>query len=317
MLPLMLLLVPLLPPSVAGSAQRVAARRRLQPAAAACCFADGVVQLRRMPICDASAGVRGVSEYRDLRACWEHATVHFGNTARGDPSCVNATVAETHPIFVVTMAADIAIVVPASEPPMSMDASVLPPGAIPVDERLSFQLVLALAAAQGQPCTNASIRGLQLELTDRKQLAPHPLALQFSGCGRSASQLHDLRLQAIGWGMPSFLSIGMTNASVLSIAPPSVADELVLTSLSWTEADLVDSEVRYFGDIEGNFGDDPVSGQNGSRAVRTRFVVEDPKALYGKSYQLRPPGVDSNYEFSWYGAQWDTTFVHIEGCDIE
>ena len=93
--------------------------------------------------------------------------------------------------------------------------------------------------------------------------------------------------------------------------------QLTMDSLSWTEADLIDSDVRYFGDVEGGFGDSPSLGQNGSRAIRTRFSVEDPKAAYGKHYQMRKPGIDSNYQFSWYGAEWDPRFVHIEDCTIE
>ena len=92
---------------------------------------------------------------------------------------------------------------------------------------------------------------------------------------------------------------------------------MALDSLDWTEADLIESEVKYYGDVEGNFGDIPSSGQNGSRAIRSNFSVEDPKAVYGKNYKLRPPGTDSNYQFSWYGAEWDTTFVHIDECNIE
>eukprot|EP01046_Picozoa_sp_COSAG06_P063595 COSAG06_NODE_14838_length_1121_cov_1.919765_1_plen_205_part_10 len=194
-MPLLLLLLPQLlmlhPASAAEPARNVVStsRRRLQPAAAACCFAGGFVELSRMPICDPPPGVRPLSSYRDLKTCWERAAAHFGNHTRVDPDGVNATVAETHPIFVVSLAAGSDIRVPPTEPPLTMDASLLPPGSIPVDEMLSFQLVVAypFPARDGtvtvqQPCPRASISDLRLELTDTQHLRPHPLSLGFSGC---------------------------------------------------------------------------------------------------------------------------------------
>ena len=33
--------------------------------------------------------------------------------------------------------------------------------------------------------------------------------------------------------------------------------------------------------------------------------------------RYRPPDVSNNYQLSWFGAEWDETFMHITDCEFE
>eukprot|EP01052_Picozoa_sp_SAG31_P032323 SAG31_NODE_3533_length_4149_cov_5.847901_1_plen_496_part_00 len=306
----------------AGRAELSGERRRLQPSAAACCFARGAVVLSQMPICERE-GTPFVHDWRGLKACWKAATAHYGNATRIDPSGTNVTVAETHPIFIVNLAAGADIAPPLEESPLVLDASTLPTGITPTDEMLPFQIVLAFPfGAQGpESCPRGCIDRLRLQLTDKKQLGSsvHPLVINFAGCNRNVSSLTNLDISAIGWGNPQFGFLSMSNASVVAIAPTSsrLNGDGSGDAVSWLEADIANSEVSYFGDVVGTFGDSFGATQNGSRALDTTFKVVDPKKFWGATYMYRAPALSSNYQFSWYGANWDGNFRHITDCHVE
>jgi hypothetical protein len=287
-------------------------RRRLQPSAAACCFAGGHVEYVRMPDCQLGSPPpqphHQVFRWPDFLRCWEAMRAHYSNTTRQDPGGINATIAETNPVFVITLAPGAALTMPTSAPTLTLDAAALH-GAVPVNEMVPFEVVVSFPFPDGgtsaQPCPEARLSQLRLELTDHAHAAGHPLALSFSGCGRHASRLEGLSLRALGWGNPDFGFLGMSNATLLTLAPPQFADadeaQGSIEAVSWIESDVNDSTVAYFGDVSANFGDSVGLGatQNGSRALRTTFSVVDPSTAWGAPYRLRRPGVDSNYQFEW------------------
>jgi hypothetical protein len=324
-------------------------RRRLQPAAAACCYAGGAVEYTRSPACDPLA--RYVSHWLDMKACWERLQQHYGNTTTAGPSDCGidgdkpCTIAELYPIFIINLASGIDIAAPPGPfDVLALDASALPPGLLPSQGPMgSFDIVISFPTGPDQTpgsCPTASLRGLTLVITDKHHVGAHPLNVQIAGCGRVSSLLPDFQLVAVGWGMPSFEFIGMANASITAVAPTSTEGQGATAAVSWIEADILDSSVSYFGDIEGDFGNSYGATQNGSRAVRCNFDVVNPKELYGPTYKFRPTDADSNYQFAWCkctasfyvspfeahtaysifladGATWGAAFSHIEDCMVE
>jgi hypothetical protein len=295
-----------------------------QPSAAACCFAGGQVSYVRMPNCEPLPGQRGVSEWLDLCACWSAVEAHFGNrTVDVGPDGQNSTIAERHPIFVVNLAARAAIAAPAKATALVFDSSLLPPGAVPVDGPMrGFDVVFSFPEdEQTRECQQAALSGLTIAITDRQHLQPQRLGIQFAGCGRDTHRLDKLTLTTVGWASPSFEFLSVVGASILTVEPPWNQDHPgTEAALSFIEADFVDSHVRYFGDVSGDFGDSFGATQNGSRALRCSFDVVDPRwpEIYGPTYSFRKfsDGVE-NYQFSWYGSDWDGTFTHLQDCTIQ
>ena len=276
-----------------------------QPSAAVCCFAGGQISYVRMPVCELQAGQRGVSEWLDLRACWEAVEAHFGNrTTQTTPQGLNVTIAERYPIFVINLAAGAAIATPADAPALALDSSLLPPGAIPVDGPMrGFGIVFSFPYdEQTRTCKPASLTGLTLAVTDVQNLQPQGLGVQFAGCGREVHKLHNLTLTSIGWGSPSFEFLSVVGSDILTVeAPWSEDHQDTEAALSFIEADIISSNVSYFGDVSGNFGDSFGATQNGSRALRSTFVAVDPTRpdIYGPTYTFRKPSSNNNYDFSW------------------
>lgn len=115
----------------------------------------------------------------------------------------------------------------------------------------------------------------------------------------------------------SFLTL--RDSTVLALEPPggiSVAGD----AFSLQEGDVIDSTIRYFGDVTGNFGNTYGLTQNGSRAVRTQFVVEEP-SIHIPDYVYHPNG--DSYTFSWLGnfpgsfGNVATGWQHLQDCDVE
>lgn len=67
--------------------------------------------------------------------------------------------------------------------------------------------------------------------------------------------------------------------------------------LTFTEAMLLNSTLRYFGDVSGDLGMTYGLTQNGSRAVGTAFLAADPR-VYVPEYVYRPAGYA--HHFGWY-----------------
>lgn len=185
-----------------------------QPSAAACCFAGGEVTYARMPDCEPSPGQRGVSEWLDLEACWQGVEAHFGNRTRQPHDGQNATIAASHPIFIIVLASGAAIAAPPGEL-LSLDSSVLPPGAVPVDGPMrGFNIVFSSPGDEASNiCQPASVTDLQLAITDAQHLQPLPLNVQFAGCGRETHHLRRLVLTAIGATRPLHFSPLQTHPS--------------------------------------------------------------------------------------------------------
>eukprot|EP00658_Telonema_sp_P-2_P077763 TRINITY_DN7115_c0_g1_i1.p1 TRINITY_DN7115_c0_g1~~TRINITY_DN7115_c0_g1_i1.p1 ORF type:complete len:328 (+),score=35.11 TRINITY_DN7115_c0_g1_i1:311-1294(+) len=136
------------------------------------------------------------------------------------------------------------------------------------------------------------------------------------GCGRQHQRLHNLSMSAIGYGNLQLSFLSITDSEVLSVEPPDAIGALGGDAVRFEECDVTDTVVQYFGDVSGNLGNTFGWTQNGSRALRTRFLVADPVPLI-PSYSYR-----DDYQFSWYGSypqEWGALqrYSHLAESTVE
>lgn len=91
-------------------------------------------------------------------------------------------------------------------------------------------------------------------------------------CGTTTAALP---LQALGYGNIELSFLTLRDSVITSIEPPSL-DTVPSAGAAFTadESDIIDSRIKYFGDVTGNFGQQYGLTQNGSRAIGSGFTVE-------------------------------------------
>jgi len=112
----------------------------------------------------------------------------------------------------------------------------------------------------------------------------------------------------------------MDNSNLLSLEPPA-NDDISRSgdALHFQECDVINSTMKYFGDVTGEQGNSVGLTQNGSRAIDSRFLVSPPEH-HIPQYTYRPNG--DGYQFSWYGSypqDWGNPaqgWVHLQGSEV-
>ena len=109
--------------------------------------------------------------------------------------------------------------------------------------------------------------------------------------------LRNLSVSALGYANLELSFVTLRDSHhILSLDQPG-PDGGAGEVLTFTEAMLLNSTLRYFGDVSGDLGMTYGLTQNGSRAVGTAFLAADPRA-YVPEYVYRPAGY--SHQFGWY-----------------
>ena len=286
---------------------------------------------------------RGVSTWSDFKSCWAQARRHFANTTVVGP--FNMTAAEKYSVFVIVVdaAAGPSLGPPPAEvgEPLTFDADIIPDGAVPELGYLPFQLHISLPPAPPSSpadCPAFDLRDLRIELGLHGQ-APRPAKRQYAGftfningggCSvRGTQTVSNLNFSARGFGNLDVSFLTLRGSAVLSVEPPAKSNvPLSGDALHFTECDVVDSSFRYLGGVTGEAGNTFGLTQNGSRAIRSTFIVEKEPGLHVPDYAYRAGG--DGYSFDWYGSfpqEWDPRgwrdlvgpggFQHLDSVQIE
>lgn len=285
----------------------------------ACCYGGGNMEYG---FCQAPWA--GVSTWRELQGCWANAAKHFSNTTIVGE--YNLTAAEKYSIFQVIIddsATEIAA--DPGDPPLTFDADLIPDGAIPELGYLPFEMGIVLPWSQSG-CPTFALRDVSVVFTLHHQQPRDasrvytPLTFSISGCGRDEQLLQNLSVSALGYANLELSFVTLRDShNILSIDQPGL-DGGGGEALTFNEAVLLNSTLRYFGDVSGNLGMTGGLTQNGSRAIGTRFLAADPRE-YVPEYAYRPVG--QRHQFGWYGAfpqEWGNGtlgFTHLEDSYVQ
>lgn len=271
-----------------------------------------------------------MTSFAELQRCWACARAHFGNTTI--VGLYNLTAAEKYNIFMVIVDESATeIVADPHSPPLTFDADIIADGAVPELGYLPFEMQIALPQSRtSRACPSFALRDVSILFTlhgGRPRNASRvytPMTFSISGCGRDAQSLHNLSVSALGYAnlQLSFVTLRDSHR-ITSIEQPG---EVSSDAISFTESTILNSTLRYFGDVNGDSGQTLGLTQNGTRAVGARFLAVDPHD-HLPGYVHRPAG--HCYQFGWYGSypeEWGNAtrgFAHLEDsyvqylCDVQ
>lgn len=288
----------------------------------ACCGAGGAITYGT---CEAQVG-GGIGSWQDFEVCWALARVHFGNTTK-DPDNYNLTIAERYQIFSLVLSAEGGSSGLAGRPSglLVLDASVIAPWN---DDRLygylPYYVSIHFPALSDGTCPEFELHGLQLEFRSTLGDELHPyLAVKVNGCSPDKSKLTASSLGAKGWGNFEFNFLRVEASDILSVEPSAKQRAKGYTfALTIVESTLVGTALSYFGSAEMTIGNSGERTQNGVRAVRSKFVVVDPRSIM-PGYDM--PEGRGEYQMSWMGSfhagaansTWVEDFIHIENSSVE
>ena len=271
--------------------------------------------------CDGPPPGPAVKTLSDLKQCWNRMRTHFANHTIIDK--YNLTVAEKYSMFLIVLGGH---ELDAESTPLAFEGSLFADGATPELGYLPFELQILLPAPKrrGEPCPPFLLRGLNVSfnLGERAPSVARPgFSFSINGCGREAQTISALEMRAVGYAnlAVSFATLRDSHR-LLSIEPSRGTAPVAADAFSFSETDLVNSTLSYFGDVTGTIGNAYGDTQNGSRATDTTFVVADPAAHIGATYRFREDG--DGYRFSWLGSfpqEWNSTtrdFCHLRNSTV-
>ena len=285
----------------------------------ACCF--GSQKMLYGGACNGAPPGPAVESLSELKQCWTRMRAHFANdTIVGE---YNLTMAEKYSMFLIMLGGSR---LDAKGAPLSFEGSIFADGATPELGYLPFELQLMLPspAARGSPCPRFELRGLNVSFSPGarvSRVARPGFTFSINGCDRHRQSISELELRAAGYGTLAVNFATLRDShSLLSIEPSHGTAPVSADAVSLSESDLVNSTVRYFGDVTGTLGNAYGATQNGSRAWDSQFVVADPAVHLGATYRYREDG--DGYRFSWLGSfpqEWNSTtrgFSHLRNCSV-
>lgn len=307
-----------------ASAALLSGRVRGQAMPTACCYAGIAMQYG---LC--SGATAGVSTWAHFRDCWRHASEHFANTTVVGE--YNLTMAEKYSIFVIVLDAEASrIQAEVGDLPLTFEADTIPAGAQPELGYLPFELKVSLPRGRTtqDPCPAFELADLALRFSLHGQQHRKPgrayagFTFGIEGCGRHAQTVSNLTFEALGYGTLQFDFVTVRDSQhILSIEAPSEGDRGPAgDAIGFQESDAVNCTFRYFGDVTGAMGNTYGLTQNGSRAIGSTFVVEDP-SRHVPDYAYRSSG--DGYRFTWLGSypqEWGSAehgFKHLDATSVE
>lgn len=289
-----------------------------QPGGIACCGSTGAMTYG-IGGCETSSQ-DGVASWADMELCWTAAATHFSNNTRSDQ---NETISDVYQIFQVILSSVVQnIARPAGRPPLLFDADLFAPGAQPRLGYLPWIIDFAFPVEYDGTCTELQLQDWAFRFSVHDgQPAPYSyrnLKVQWSGCNRTASSLVNFSYSALGLGSPTFSFLTLKDSTdIVSVEFAPLGQDDGVDALNFEECKILDSRLRYFGDVTGDVGGTSGRTQNGTVALRTSFIVQDPHAVM-PAHHLRTG--NTPYSFGWVGtmnANSADTFSHMADCFVE
>jgi hypothetical protein len=230
--------------------------------------------------------------------------------------------AEKYSIYVVNVDKSAReIVQPRDAPVLQLDADVIAAGSVPNLGYLPFELAISLPQDPSGECVPFVFRDVAIDLTlnHHRPRDPSrvysPLTFSINGCSRDIQTVRNLTFHAVGFSnlQLSFLTLADSHDVMAIEAPAKSVANLPAPALLFSECDVRNCTLAYFGDVEGGFGDAEGRTQYGTRSLGSSFRVADPHA-HIPDYSFRAEA-DGSYSFAWYGTFHNSSRAWVHLCD--